>query len=614
MADIGLLNEEDEDFDEDGMELEDMEEDMEEDEEAEQDVEEEEETKKKEEAKSPAALPAWARKKETLTNKFKGKADNLLDKSLTAGQKFYDKNKGKFFKVYDKIMDLKDDMHDARKNAGGGWEGIKSAASVIGKRIQNTDTYRKLANSRFGKGMSFLGNKMKTGAAALKEKAANSKAGQWLAKKKAEREEKKAKQQPKPKKESPGFFSKLWGNIKTGAASLKEKAENSKAGQWLAKKKSEREEKKAKKKLEKKEPGFFGKLWGNIKTGATALKEKVVNSKAGQWTKGKISKGINWYKEQKEWLGKKKEQIRAVKDKISDDFDDHEFERRMNQKARNGDPEYRTRYMKLMEELKSIPGIKDLQGSLSNGDIDNFTKELEAGTEKEEEKESAVSKAGDLLDKAGEKLSISGLSGAGALLKAGGHAKDAFGAAKQSKNLSMAGEKFKSDAILRRSAVYASEESHKQSVTSAFDAFDEISSGASKVLPGVGSTVASAVNFGAGIAKKAVVAKMDKKSKKRGIKELLGGVEGYRKLKEKYRMQSQEMRRAIREVLGVRTEDDIVNTDKMHLSGEVAKRMKEKDESAVELAKTMGANDRKGLYKAMGGSSSVIGRRAYAHQ
>lgn len=156
MADIGLLNEEDEDFDEDGMELEDMEEDMEEDEEAEQDVEEEEETKKKEEAKSPAALPAWARKKETLTNKFKGKADNLLDKSLTAGQKFYDKNKGKFFKVYDKVMDLKDDMHDARKNAGGGWEGIKSAASVIGKRIQNTDTYRKLANSRFGKGCPSL--------------------------------------------------------------------------------------------------------------------------------------------------------------------------------------------------------------------------------------------------------------------------------------------------------------------------------------------------------------------------------------------------------------------------------------------------------------------------
>lgn len=47
-------------------------------------------------------------------------------------------------------------------------------------------------------------------------------------------------------------------------------------------------------------------------------------------------------------------------------------------------------------------------------------------------------------------------------------------------------------------------------------------------------------------------------------------------IKEKYRMQSQEMRRAIREVLGVRTEDDIVKTDKMHLSGEDAKRMERK--------------------------------------
>lgn len=47
---------------------------------------------------------------------------------------------------------MKDDMHDARKNAGGGWEGIKSAASVIGKRIQNTDTYRKLGKQPLWKG------------------------------------------------------------------------------------------------------------------------------------------------------------------------------------------------------------------------------------------------------------------------------------------------------------------------------------------------------------------------------------------------------------------------------------------------------------------------------
>ena len=670
MADIDLQKEQDEDLEE--LELEDLD----------SDEELEEETGTEEDVNPVPAVQGKSMKERALekyegakekgsalVEKAKGKADNLFDRGMTAGRAFYEKNKGKAFSLYDKVMDFKDDIHDARKAAGGGWAGIKSAASVIGGRIKDTDTYKKFAGSRLGKGMSAVGSAISSGASKLKEKAVNTKLGQWIAKKKEEKE---------AKKDEPGFFSKAWGKIKSGASALKEKAANSKLGQWIAKKKEEKEEKKD-------EPGFFSKAWGKIKSGASALKEKAVNSKLGQWVakkkaekeekrrlegpgllerglnkiktgatalkdkvmnssavkwaSGELAKGKEWLNEQKQWLNEKKERLLEEKDRISDELDDHEFERRMNQKAKNGDPEYRKRYMDLLEELNNLPGIKELQGSLSRGEIDNFTKELESGKEEEKE-ESKVASAGNILQKTGKQLNDDDakktiaqmipdekigdfasknapaiLTGAGALFKAGGHAKQAYDANKKAKNIAAMGEKFSSDSVLQRSAAYASDESRKQAVTKGFDAVGDITSGAKKVLKytGAGTKLASVANFGVSAAKQVVTSSMDKKSRKNGLKGILGGVEGYRKLKEKYRLQAPEMRRAIRESLGVRSEEDAVNTDKMVLSGQMANRMEGKDQSAMELAKTMGAKDRKGLYRSMGGSSNRIGRKQYAH-
>jgi hypothetical protein len=64
-------------------------------------------------------------------------------------------------------------------------------------------------------------------------------------------------------------------------------------------------------------------------------------------------------------------------------------------------------------------------------------------------------------------------------------------------------------------------------------------------------------------------AKNDKETRKMSIKGIMGGVEGYKALKEKYKMKAPEMRYAMLEVLGLQSEQDIVNADVGNLATKV---------------------------------------------
>jgi hypothetical protein len=112
---------------------------------------------------------------------------------------------------------------------------------------------------------------------------------------------------------------------------------------------------------------------------------------------------------------------------------------------------------------------------------------------------------------------------------------------------------------------------------------------ASKVVKGVMEGARAGIN-----------AKNDKETKKMSIKGIMGGVEGYKALKEKYKMKAPEMRYAMLEVLGLQSEQDIVNADIGNLATQVfngdsegARKVRGDAKQASELYKNGGGTERK---------------------
>jgi hypothetical protein len=570
-------------------------------------------------------------KVDPLLDAAKAKGDEYFDKGLSMGRDLYDKHKDRGFKVYDAIMNFKDDVHYGKKE---------------------------------------LLKQMNTGVSAVKEKVANTKFGQWVTKKKEERAAKKAAEAEKPKE--PGFFSKLWTNIKTGVSAAKNKVENSKfagavkstaskarnaivnnpvvqlaktgvsalkskvadskAGKWIAAKMEERAAKKAAEAGKPKEPGFFSKTWDKVKTGVSAVKDSVVNSKFGKRVSKEVSKGKEWVDVQKKWLNEKKKRLEMEKNKFLDEVDDREHERRMAYESRR-DPEYRKHYEALVEELKQNPGIKDLQGSISRGELDSFMNDLESGKEEKEEETSVAQKIGGTLEDKSETISdavsskvglsekqnanvASGIAAVGNVIKAGDSLKDTIQASKKKgaiEDLANTDE-MKDDELLQKGAKYAIANYEKKTVNSALETAQSAVSAVGNIadiVPGgsLVSTVASAVNMGLQGAQKIANAKMDKTTRKMGMKGIIGGVAGYKALKSKYNLKAPEMRRAMREVLGMRTDDDVVNADRGKTSVDISSRAQNGDKNAQNLLNTMGAKTQDEAFTNMGGSE--INRRTY---
>ena len=96
--------------------------------------------------------------------------------------------------------------------------------------------------------------------------------------------------------------------------------------------------------------------------------------------------------------------------------------------------------------------------------------------------------------------------------------------------------------------------------------------------------------------------RIEKKSIKDGIKGLVGGNDAYKKLKDKYRLHGQDMRRAIRTAAKHSSVTDLINADKDKLSGEYAKNVKDKDSGVADVMGLAGGTDELAMKKALGRS------------
>lgn len=578
--------------DEEGIELEDLDEDSDED----TDNDNEQETSESGESESehenerteeennpmpPAYLKKFAEKLErakeigtSVAEKAKGKGDEWFDSAMNIGTEFYDRHKTTLFSVYDKVMDLKDDMKSASKAAGGKWAGVKSAAGVLGSRIKGTDTYKKIAGSRLGKLASKGIAGIKTGASALKDKVSGSKLGQWISKKIAERKARPKKE--KPEKES--FLKKAWGSVKTGASALKDKITGSKLGQWVSKKIAER-------KAKPKKDGFFKKIWGKVKSGAARLIDKAANTDTGKWIKSEWTKGKKWIGEQKKWLDEKKQRLLAFKEKISDELDDHEHERRMALKARNGDTTYEERYNNYVQELKNNEGIQRILSKMSASDIKSALNELESGNDsaKSEESGSTVGSAmntlggitksdtaqeylGKYIPKTGAAYLPSALYGIGAMANAGTSLMNARRFGKRAEDMDRLRSEAGDDRRLGTLVTAQHDLAKRNQMEMRFDAAKSLTTGATSIMKSIPATksfakLGSIAGAGVSLAGKAVTSGMEKKTTKMLLKEAVGGPEGYKKLKEKYKLQAQEMRRGMREAVGVKNDKNVADME-----------------------------------------------------
>lgn len=575
--------------DEEGMELEDLDEDSDEytDNDNEQETSEsgesesEQENERTEEEINPMP-PAYLRKfaekldraKElgtSVAEKAKGKGDEWFDSAMQTGTKFYDRHKTTLFSVYDKIMDLKDDMKSASKAAGGKWAGVKSAVGVLGSRIKGTEAYKKIAGSRFGKLASKGIQGIKTGASSLKSKVAGSKLGKWVSKKVAERK-------ARPKKES--FLKKAWSSVKTGASALKDKITGSKLGQWVSKKIAER-------KAKPKKDGFFKKIWGKVKSGAARLIDKAANTDTGKWIKSEWTKGKEWIGEQKKWLDEKKQRLLAFKERISDELDDHEHERRMALKARNGDADYEKRYNNYVEELKNNEGIQKILSKMSVSDIKSALNELESGKDSDSAKagesgyrvgnamntlggitktDTAQEHLGKYIPKTGASYLPASLYGIGAMVNAGTSLKNARTFGRRAEDMDKLRSEAEDDSRLGTLVTAQHDLARRNQMEMRFDAAKRITTGATSIMKSIPAAkpfakLGSAVGMGISIAGKAVTSGMEKKTTKMLLKEAVGGPEGYRRLKEKYRLQAQEMRRGMREAVGVKNDKNVADME-----------------------------------------------------
>lgn len=616
-----------------------------------------------------------------FAEKLKGTASDLLDVALPKAEGLIDKHKGKFFNAYDSVMDLKDEMHYASKDSGGGFKGFKSAAGVLGRHIKESDTYNKFMNSAVGQGIQATGrgiswtkDKIKSGAAWTKDKIKSgaswaadkfngTKLGKWIQEKRAN------------KSDEPGFFSKAWDTVKTGAGALAGKVKNgmsiagdaikgvasrtgnaiksgasragsaiksgasylgnvvknsaslamdkfnkTRLGKWVQEKLADKSD----------EPGFFGKAWNKVKTGSRALAKKVKSGVA--WLGKQKDRAGKWIGEQKEWADQKVGDLKMWKRLHMDEpLDNHEHERRVRFMERQGDSGYGKRYNDLVGELKELPGIERLKGLTEGKVLEEVILELEKGNDSLDEKagaaaakgESLVGKPSGLLDVGFIKNKAKDRFGGGVDRVSDGlaYGKAALGAVKSGagivtaqrlkKDLSRM-EKETSDSTLRKGMRFAKKNADKKTVNNSFDIVKTGVTAAGRIFKQ--KTAAKVANKVIGFAESAVTSGMDKETRKESLKGLLGGVEGYRQLKERYKLKAPEMRRAIRQAIGVSTENDVVNMDRLTTSHDIMKNAQDGDQASRNFAKRVKAGSSGDLYKAMGGDKSIFMTQHYGTQ
>ena len=161
-----------------------------------------------------------------------------------------------------------------------------------------------------------------------------------------------------------------------------------------------------------------------------------------------------------------------------------------------------------------------------------------------------------------------------------------------------------------RSYRYMAAQTNKEKTQAGFDIATTAVNTVSGMLQRFGSSkvgdiagkIAGYINKALAFGKDFMSKRIEKKAIKDGIKGLVGGNDTYRKLKDKYRIHGQDMRRAIRIAAKHSSVTDLINADKDKLSGEYAKNVKDKDSGVADVMGLAGGTDEQAMKKALGRS------------
>ena len=460
-----------------------------------------------------------------------------------------------------------------------------------------------------------------------------------IEKKQAEKEktrperERKAKEKEKEKKEKWLLEQDEKRHKKEEEKRIKEEKEKLEAQQKAAQAEWEKEHNTLKYRTGK----FFKGIWDGIKTGASWIGNRIKNSQIGYYAKIVATKTIPAVKKivdkTKMLVGGVIAKVVGKIEQIKDEYDEYTFEDRMtkisdeeNKKKENGEevPEqdYRTRYLALTEELKgklasirnNVNRREEIEKSLA--ELEGNSVQLSSGEEinRGDWQEVGSNTAG--ADIAGQIFSGAG-NAKSALKKEYGSDQisekfdydynDTYfkgvGIIKIISNLGQMGAEAAKvdvnrkrkvlmdainattqDSLIKRVSQYAKTNAQIKEMEAGFNVAIKIlnaGTGAAEMTGQLG--VAKAIdilgNVLTGIKPLATSSKT-RAGVKAGIKDMLGGKDGYYALKSKYKMHAPEMRRAVRDALGVATSEDAVTADKWELSHLMNERVKSGDNSA----------------------------------
>jgi hypothetical protein len=140
-----------------------------------------------------------------------------------------------------------------------------------------------------------------------------------------------------------------------------------------------------------------------------------------------------------------------------------------------------------------------------------------------------------------------------------------------------------------RALQYMKDKSEKDAKTGGFDVAKGLVDTAAKLATSFGNTkigeyagkIAGLINMGLAFGKEKLAQRLDKKSVKNGMKNLIGGTDAYKKLKEKYKLKAPDMRRAIRTAAKATSGKALVDADKDKLVEDYSKNGDVDGEAAI---------------------------------
>lgn len=448
--------------------------------------------------------------------------------------------------------------------------------------------------------------------------------------KKADEAEKKAAAEVKPEKtkpetdekskeEKPGFFKRTWGKIKTGASKAKRKGLKA-----ISKDPDDMTDDEFNEHLKDLEGegdiGYASRYYELIdelsqmpslmaltkQSEGQKDKEKAVDEAVKDIQKGQDSEKVPADKE--EVTGKTQEEITKPEEKTKKE--------EVPENAKTGEMQVKTD--EVQAKTVEASGKSEIEGTPEKtGETPEAEKagsapaktdekpqaESADKTEKESHSEEAQADKGAVARQiAGEtaKVAVENKDKAVGIYKNSRHQKTLERLAEQTDNTTGKGRSYR----------YMAAQTNKEKTQAGFDIAATAVNTVSDMLQKFGSSkvgdiagkIAGYINKALAFGKEFMSKKIEKKSIKEGIKGLVGGNDAYKKLKDKYRLHGQDMRRAIRTAAKHSSVTDLINADKDKLSDEYAKNVKDKDSGVADVMGLAGGTDELAMKKALGRS------------